>query len=74
LLAGLQSGIEEAVHAINKLYLVLITYVQSSEWGVLMVDASNCYTTACMCPSCARFSFNTVYIPWIICLDPERLL
>ena len=69
--AGLQSGIEGAIHAMNELFGV--NYAQPSGWGVLMVVASNAFNClnrsamllhACVLwPRCARFLFNT-YRGW----------
>ena len=60
LYAGLSSGIEEAIHAMNSLYLD--HQGSNSGWGVLMVDAANAFNllnhTVMLLhawPCCARF-------------------
>lgn len=73
LCAGLQAGIEGAIHAMTSLYDT--NHAQPSGWGVLMVDASNafnCLNRAAMLlharvlwPRCARFLFNT-YRGWSV--------
>ena len=62
LCAGLQAGIEGAIHATYE-------HAQSAGWGVLMVDASNAFNYSnhatmllhawVLWPCCARFLFNT---------------
>lgn len=41
LCAGLQAGIEGSIHAMSDLFS--INHALPSEWGVLMVDASNVF-------------------------------
>ena len=71
LCAGLSSGIEGAIHAMNSLFMD--HQYSPSGWGVLMVDASNAFNSLnrtamllqarVLWPRCARFLFNT-YRGW----------
>ena len=71
LCAGLSSGIERAIHAINSLFSTNNNL--DSGWGALMVDASNAFNllnrTAMLLHACvpwphyARYLFNT-YQGW----------
>ena len=67
LCAGLSSGIEGAIHAMNSLFSTHNNL--DSSWGVLMVDASNAFNSLnhtamllhahVLWPHCARYLFNT---------------
>ena len=73
LCAGLQSGIEGAIHAMNEIFGV--NYAHPSGWGVLMIDASNAFNylnraamllhARVLWSRCARFLFNT-YCGWSV--------
>ena len=70
LCGGVRSGIEGAIHAMNKMYSQHCT---SDDWGVLLVDASNAFNSLnraallwnarILWPWCSRFLFNT-YSGW----------
>ena len=73
LCAGLQAGIEGAIHAMNDLF---ITHQdQGNGWDVLLVDAANAFNSLnraamllharVLWPRCARFLFNT-YRGWSV--------
>ena len=71
LYAGLQCGIEGAIYAMNELFDP--NHLNSSGWGVLLVDASNAFNSLNrismllhvhqLWPRCACFVFNT-YRGW----------
>ena len=71
LCAGLSSGIEGAIHAMNPLFSAHNNL--DSGWGVLMVDVSNAFNSLnrtamllharVLWPRCARYLFNT-YRGW----------
>ena len=73
LCAGLQVGIEGAIHAMNELFLA--HQDQGTGWGVLLVDAANAFNSLnraamllharVLWPRCARFLFNT-YRGWSV--------
>jgi len=68
LCAGLQSGIEGAIYAMNELFET--NKALPSGWGVLMIDASNAFNLFnCIAmllnvrklrPHCSRFVFNNL--------------
>ena len=73
LCAGLQAGIEGAIHGMNELFS---TYQdRGTGWGVLLVDAANAFNSLnraamllhahVLWPRCARFLFNT-YRGWSV--------
>ena len=71
LCAGLQSGIESAIHAMSNLFFE--NHTTSSGWGALLIDASNAFNSLNLIamllnvrkywPHCACFVFNT-YRGW----------
>ena len=71
LCAGLQCGIEGAIHAMNELFDA--NHLNSSGWGVFLVDASNVFNSlnrisvllhvSRLWPCCAHFVFST-YLSW----------
>jgi len=73
LCAGLQAGIERAIHAMNELFAAHQDDLNG--WGVLLVDAANAFNLlnrvamllhACVLwPCCAHFLFNT-YRGWSV--------
>ena len=73
LCAGLQAGIEGAIHAMNDLFTT--HQDQGNGWGVLLVDAANAFNSLnraamllharVLWPRCARFLFNT-YRGWSV--------
>ena len=73
LCAGLQMGIEGAIHGMNEMFST--HQDQDSGWGVLLVDAANAFNSLnraamllharVLWPRCARFLFNT-YRGWSV--------
>ena len=73
LCAGLQAGIEGAIHGMNELFST--HQDQGTGWGVLLVDAANAFNSLnraamllhahVLWPRCARFLFNT-YRGWSV--------
>jgi len=73
LCAGLQAGIEGAIHAMNELFAA--HQDDANGWGVLLVDAANAFISLnhaalllhayVLCPHCAHFLFNT-YRGWSV--------
>ena len=67
LCGGIKSGIKEAIHVMNDLYSQHSS--TSSDWGVLLVDASNAFNSLnsaallwnvrILWPRCSRFLFDT---------------
>ena len=73
LCAGLQAGIEGAIHGMNQLFSA--HQDEGTGWGVLLVDAANAFNSLnraamlmharVLWPRCARFLFNT-YRGWSV--------
>ena len=68
LCAGLESGIEAAIHAMNQQWDLHTIHKAEEEWGFLLIDAKNAFNEQCRTmmlwivrhewPAGARFTFN----------------
>jgi len=74
LCAGLQVGIEGAIHGMNELFSA--HQDQGTGWGMLLVDAANAFNSlnqaamllhARVIWPCAHFLFNTYRDSWCLC-------